>query len=598
MNTDDRSGAEAGDADNVDPHAPESADGVASATAVLEDPAPEHPVELPELTEMLFPTSTPAEAGPVLAAPVEDDALGALTAVEAEGLPSALAVVDPSPVPVGIAREALAVDSGSAALAPAAETSAPASAGDVPAVAAPDAPARRGRSRRRTDPTPTDALSWLDIAAFGSAVEEPAPQPAPAPRALLADAPHRSLLRPGVLVPTTALLLVAVAYGATAASWPLSSVPPAASAVTFQPAAAPSAAVTWPTTGSAAVAIDGIGTIASNEQKVPMASITKLVTVLASFDKLPLKVGEQGKSFDFTRADHSTYQRYLRNDESALDVPVGGSLTQYQLLEGILLGSANNYADRLSHDVWGSDDDYAAAANRWLQQHDLGGITVVNPSGFEFGNVASPRALIQLGQLAEQNPVIAEIVRKKSVDLPGAGVVENTNGLIDDTGIVGIKTGTIGDGAGTEYNLLTAKDVSDGSTTVRIYVTALGQPSSQSRVDVSRKLYADVEAALKDQPPTVIKGETLGRVDTAWGETTEVVAAADARVVLWNGAAAGATTQFALGKTWRAGDKAGTLALKGPLDSATVPLALRTTLNGPDFWWRITHPLQLLGLTR
>jgi len=140
--------------------------------------------------------------------------------------------------------------------------------------------------------------------------------------------------------------------------------------------------------------------------------------------------------------------------------------------------------------------------------------------------------------------------------------------------------------------------VPDGDAVVRIYVAALGQNSDQGRVDASRALYAGLEASLKDQPETVTKGTTLGTVDTAWGETTQVVAADDARVVLWNGASATATTKFSLGEDWKAGEKAGTLGLKGPLDSASVPLELRTTLHGPSLWWRLTHPLELFGLTK
>ncbi|GAB6859395.1 D-alanyl-D-alanine carboxypeptidase family protein [Microbacterium xylanilyticum] len=478
-----------------------------------------------------------------------------------------------------------------------------AAADAAPAAAAATIPAPRPEARplpsaplvRGPDRTPTAALAWVDVTRVGASAG--APEPA-ATRTLLDDAPRRSLVRPAVLLPPAGLLVVALAYGATTALWPLNAVRPVTTAVAFQPAAAPAAAVAWPSTGSAAVSVQGIGTVASAEQQVPMASITKLVTVLAALDKLPLKPGEQGRSFAFTQADSDDYWSYLRRDQSALDVPVDGSLTQYQLFEGILLGSANNYADRLAREVWGSDENYAAAANQWLSQHDLGEIRVVTPSGFDFGNVATPRALIQLGEIAEKNPVIAEIVKQKSVELPGAGTVENTNGLIGDAGIVGIKTGTIGDGDATRYNLLSAKDVTDGDTRVRIYVAALGQDSDEGRVDVSRTLYAGVEAALKNQPQTVAKGATLGTVDTAWGETSQIVAGADGRVTLWNGASASATTKFALGENWKAGAKAGTLALKGPLDATTVPLELRTALKGPSLWWRLTHPLELFGLTR
>ena len=83
-------------------------------------------------------------------------------------------------------------------------------------------------------------------------------------------------------------------------------------------------------------------------------------------------------------------------------------------------------------------------------------MTVVEPTGMDSGNAASPSALIPLAQKALANPVIAEIVAKQSVDLPGAGHVENTNGLLADPGVLGLKTGTL-DG----WNLLSAKDVAD-----------------------------------------------------------------------------------------------------------------------------------------
>ncbi len=641
MNNDDGPGAAQVDPEIADADAP-AAD--ASRTAI-DEPAPEPAAlfpDAPEPTEPapLFPPREAPAAEPLFPAPDsptsaplfggttdpdpsasvadKDRTIESATAAS-EGLTTGEASMTSAAPAAGPAPTASQTSATGEAPAISATDPAPVEPSDTPADTAPavaaapasaavatpaSGPATRARTTRPLpsaslvrgpDRTPTAALAWVDVARVGAGNAAAA---AASSRALLDDAPHRTLARPGVLLPLGGVLAVVIAYGAATALWPLNAVQPVAAPVAFQPAAAPAAAAAWPAIGSAAVGVAGIGTVASAEQHAPMASITKLVTVLASLDKMPLKAGEQGPSFAFTQADSDDYWDYLRQDQSALDVPVGGSLTQYQLYEGILLGSANNYADRLAREVWGSDENYAAAANQWLSQHDLADITVVTPSGFDFGNVSTPRALIQLGEIAEKNPVIAGIVKQKSVELPGAGVVKNTNGLIDDAGIVGIKTGTIGDGADTRYNLLSAKDVTDGDATVRIYVAALGQDSDAGRVDASRALYAGLEAALKDQPQTVDKGATLGTVDTAWGETTQVVAADSARVVLWNGASATATTKFSLGKDWKAGEKAGTLSLKGPLDSASVPLELRTALHGPSFWWRLTHPLELFGLTK
>ncbi len=90
----------------------------------------------------------------------------------------------------------------------------------------------------------------------------------------------------------------------------------------------------------------------------------------------------------------------MAGGESALDVPVGGSLSEYQLLEGMLIGSADNYADRLAGESWPSDAVYANAANAWLTAHGVPGITVVEPTGFDRGNIATPAALIPLAQKA------------------------------------------------------------------------------------------------------------------------------------------------------------------------------------------------------
>ncbi len=164
------------------------------------------------------------------------------------------------------------------------------------------------------------------------------------------------------------------------------------------------------------------------------------------------------------------------------------------------------------------------------------GITVVEPTGIDPRNTASPEALIALAKRALADPVIAEIVAKPSVELPGAGLVTNTNGLLADPGVVGIKTGSLD-----ACNLLSAKDIVVGDTTVRVYAAVLGQPDDATRLAASRTLYSEVEAAL--QPlPSVTKGTVAGHVTTRWGENVAIVTDDDANVILWNGGAGTVTT--------------------------------------------------------
>ena len=447
------------------------------------------------------------------------------------------------------------------------------------------------------DPTAAalGALGWVDPDTAG------APRPAPAfvvsgatgrPADLLAGRRRRRALRPATVVPTILLLVLVGAYTAATLLWPLSAVQPTVRSVAVQPTAAPPAEPAWPAQGEAAIALDGVPGELSSSAAAPesIASITKIVTALVVLDRLPLARGEQGPSYGFTQADSADYWQYRARGESSLDVPVDGSLTELQMLQGMLIASANNYAQRLASDLFPSNADFAAAANAYLAERGITGITIVNPTGIEAGNTATPAALIALAEKALANPVIAEIVRTPELTLPGAGTFKNGNPLLADPGVVGVKTGTLD-----AWNLLSAKDFTIGTVTVRAYAAVLGQPGPDERNQASRDLYARIAEELQPRP-SVTAGTVIGRVETLWGQEADVVTTTDATVVLWNSAVAQTSTRFDLGDSRTSGDTVGTLTVIGPLDTDTVDAQLSGTIDPPDPWWRLTHPLDLFGL--
>lgn len=250
-------------------------------------------------------------------------------------------------------------------------------------------------------------------------------------------------------------------------------------------------AIDWPDHGAAAIAVGDGEVISHSDEVLPMASITKLVTALMVLEERQLQVGDTGVEYHFIEMWVDSYDEYLARGESALKVPAGGVLTEYQLLQGMLIGSACNYADILVSEMWGDDDAFAVAAADFLSRHGLDGITIVEPTGIDPRNTATASALITLGRAAMAHPVIAEIVAIPEVKLPGAGLVENTNNLLGDAGVVGIKTGTL-DGS----SLLSAKDVRQGDGTVRVFAVVLSQPDDDARFVTSRALYASVERQL------------------------------------------------------------------------------------------------------
>jgi len=443
--------------------------------------------------------------------------------------------------------------------------------------------------------SPATALVWLDpvdVAEATAPADLEAVTMDEAERSILADAktPH-GVLRARWAVPLITLAVLVLSYSGTMLFWPLHEVPPVVEAAEFETVPSEAAVITWPGTGSASVGVQGISTSASTTSAVPIASITKVVTSLMILDRLPLQPGESGPEYAFRYSDSIEYWDYLRANQSALDVPVDGVLTEYQMLQGILLGSANNYVDRLARELWGSDDQFATAAAAWLRDRGLTGITIVTPSGFDERNTATPEALVALGEYAMKNPVFAEIVGTAAVDLPGAGRVENTNGMLADAGVTGIKTGTL-----VGWNLLTSKDVVIGDTTVHLFASALNQDDDAQRLATTRSLFTEVEAALAAIAPAVPAGTVVGTVTTPWGSNADVVTDGDATVVLWNGSAATAQVAFSLDEQRENGDAIGTATVTGPLDEVTVDVSLDSTIDGPSPWWRLTHPLELLGL--
>ncbi|MFS0713837.1 D-alanyl-D-alanine carboxypeptidase [Microbacterium sp. 2P01SA-2] len=447
-----------------------------------------------------------------------------------------------------------------------------------------------------TSPDSRVALAWVDddAVASGSGRREAAASAGPyalAHAELLTERPRRSAA-PAVISTLAVVLLAAGGYTGATLLWPLDAVAPDVLPAAITAPAAGIAQPAWPAEGAGATAVGGFSAVsASSGEPESIASITKLVTALVVLDRMPLAEGDQGPEFAFTAADRREYRAYLADDQSALDVPVDGVLTQYQLLQGVLIGSANNYADRLVFDLWPDEEAYVEAANAWLQAHDLGGVIVVDSSGIDPENTASPASVIALAETAMSNPVIAGIVAQRSVELPGAGFVENTNALLADPAVVGVKTGSLFG----SYNLVAAEDTDVDGINVRVYATALDQPDDETRHSATAALLDRTIAEIAASP-SLPAGTVAGTATTLWGATSEIVTESDVRVALWNTQSSQAAASVEVGDARDAGDRAGELTLTGPLGSATTTLRLTADIPDPDVWWRLSHPLQLWGL--
>jgi D-alanyl-D-alanine carboxypeptidase (penicillin-binding protein 5/6) len=364
-----------------------------------------------------------------------------------------------------------------------------------------------------------------------------------------------SLRQFGVFGVVALLLLVAITFALPYLPFGPGSVAPA---ITFQPSYVPFDVETdvvnlaWPEDARAAIGtLDGglYGTHGDAQQH-PTASMAKIITALTVLDKYPLAADEAGPTITITQADVGRREAELARGGSNLPVSLGQEISLRQMLEGMLLPSANNLADTLAIWAFGSLADYVQAAGEYLSAHGIDDTTIspLDASGFDPGTTSTTADLFEIGRLAMKNDTLAAVVGTREMTWPGVErEVQNTNALlfggedggemspasetirpIELNGYLGIKTGTTPEaGAG----LMFAKTYeSNGHQTVLIGVVA-GAESSLARFLIADALARSVEGNLNHEI-VVAKGALVGHYTTDRAEWN-VVAEADLAVWRW-----------------------------------------------------------------
>lgn len=349
----------------------------------------------------------------------------------------------------------------------------------------------------------------------------------------------------------------------------------------------------FPGYGATAVGAIGFpGTLAESgsADPVPIASISKVITALVVLDRHPLELGEEGPTITFTSKDVQLYYSYLRDNGKIEPVRSGISLTQHQVMQLTLVASANNYAASLVNWAFGSEAEYATAANAWLAAHGLTHTSMSDATGMSPQNTSTAADLVELGKLALSNPVVSELVSTKHISIPGVGEIDNTNDLLGENGVRGIKTGTL-DEAGA--CLLFAADYQIGSETVTVVGVMLGGKDHPSLDADIRALLGGVAAGFHEVD-LVTAGQQFGSYTTIWGDSAQIVATQNASLLVWS-----ATTITVLIEAHplglaEAGTDVGKLTFSAGSEVVTVPLEIDTTIDDPGPEWRLTHPGDLL----
>ncbi|GAA4056679.1 D-alanyl-D-alanine carboxypeptidase family protein [Agromyces indicus] len=389
---------------------------------------------------------------------------------------------------------------------------------------------------------------------------------------------------------TLGVLLATLIGGGAYATTTLTAPVPEHAPVVVDPApiAATAQAIAQPGFGTwavGAVGFDGLLAAGGQDTPMPMASIAKVVTALVILEAHPIPAGEGGPGIAYTDADIDLYWDMVAQNGSVAPVAAGTTLSLRQSLEAMMLPSGNNYSISLAQWAFGSVDAYLERARAWVAEHGLANTVIADTSGLSLENTSTAADLVTLGQLALQDPTLAEIVATKQVEIPGLGTLENSNKLLGAHGVDGIKTGTTDDAA----NLLFSADVPVGSGSVTLVGVLLGGANHpQVREGIADMI--ETIAPGFHEVVAVEDGSTLATYETAWGDTATARATESATVVVWSDTPVDVAVSAEPVTLAADGSPAGTAVVTAGSQRVEVPLELDGTLDDPGTWWRLTNP--------
>lgn len=345
--------------------------------------------------------------------------------------------------------------------------------------------------------------------------------------------------------------------------------------------------LSWPVSGQAAIGAQGFGVLATSggQTPVPTASIAKLITALAVLKVKPITADKQGPTLIMSQADLDIYHNYASLGGSVVPVAVGEQLTEYQVIQAILLPSANNLADSLAIWAFGSLTNYANYANKMLADYKLFNTYVgTDANGFSPTTTSTASDLVRLGELSIGNPIISEITSQATAVLPIAGTVKNVNWLLGTNGINGLKTGN-SDQAGGAYLFSASYTVASGHTVTIVGAVLKSSDLLQAMTDASALLKSAQKAFTFDTAITA--GQVVGSYPVAWGSVVSVSASNDIKALAWQGKII--DQPIVSLNNLKVPAAMNTVVGKIQLGSTSIPVKLDQPITAPSLWWRLTN---------
>ena len=348
--------------------------------------------------------------------------------------------------------------------------------------------------------------------------------------------------------------------------------------------------VTWPVMGQGAwsIPVFDVAGASPGQVAIPIGSTAKMMTALVIIEDHPLQPGVSGPAVTVTAEDRAAYAFEAQDGQSNVAVEVGERLSELQLLQGLLVHSANDYALMLARWDAGSETAFVAKMNHRATELGLGTTHYADASGYNPGTVSTAADQLVVATALVASPVLASIVNMPSVVLPVAGSVGSYTPLLGVSGVVGVKSGLTSQAGGCDVMAYVSMH---GGFPVMILTAVMGQVFSIDRLSTagSEALRLAHETEVGLVPITALGDrEKVGELTFASG-STGVVAARSVVVPSWPGNNVGVSLQMT--RTVRGEVPAGSVIGRARVDSGafhlSVPLVTARRIPGLSLWQRL-----------
>ena len=321
-----------------------------------------------------------------------------------------------------------------------------------------------------------------------------------------------------------------------------------------------------------------------------IASTTKLMTALLTLERTEPRDVFRGTSYQAGAA------------ESKINLANGEAMRVGDMLEALLLESANDAAVALAQGISGSREAFVRDMNKRARQLRLRGTSYANPIGLDApSNYSTATDLAALARRLLRNRRFAQIVRMPEAQLESGNrprVVDNRNELVRDRirPVTGVKTGHTGTAG---YVLVGSARGANGAQVVSV---VLGEPSEAAR-DAESLTALRWGVAQYRRTPVLDSDRAMARADVELrDETVPLVAATDLNLTLRRGQRVRKRVDAPdeLEGPLPAGRRVGTIdVLEGGEVVRRVPLVTAADVRGASVATKLLHsvggPLTLLA---